>query len=955
MIARDPRASFASSANRDSMASSIFSTSHLQRISTISSAGTRFSMRQSSVDSDPMTSASPWTPERQKYNLDSSKRYCCTFCEASFELKNDWKMHELDYHDEKDKFVCSRCQAVFSQAPLLASHYQESHHLEQSAPLEDDNFGFSAPRSAWGCGFCAAPMQSRSEYLEHVGNHYEEGMMRHQWQHSLVIKGLLHQPELEAAWGRLVLTKEGVEEENLHFHWDPSRTGRSFASTNDTSPPRLQDRLEYLAFNLLDPMSVAMAAYELAEISKPPFRDREEKLQQSPIPRVTGHELRMRQETQWLAINTSASATFGSVSKSNAPLPPPAIAPSSTPLLSPPAFSSRMTGKPSLCGKTALNTVLASIKESKASSSALSSISSIHQPTTAMQDSKSRAPRPGELRRIDSERSLHTVKSDFDALRSSGSALRSFRETASRNPDLRDRLPLSEALLELAPETTQIRKGWLMVTEPKAPSSIRSSSNSSIVSTRTMDRSQGFDGSESDLESDGSFSEPDDSWLLLDDGRPMPANLKVWSKVRQSSTDELMERLWIRYNHDWDFLIRVAYGGDSKGNSPRGEPPNRVQKARSSSARGPLGGRSLRPNAGFPFEDDEDDDDDPERSRPPSAQSKRRSISPKRFACPFRKHDPRTYNLHDHEVCTVKNWPTIPRLKEHLYRRHYRIHCQRCKETFRDTKDLASHEMMPEGCLVSNIPPPGDITTYQEKQLKSRKHTARHQSDEEKWTEIYKLLFPDDDIVPSPYPEYTDDLGHLSPEAHNKLDFQHYLLTSLPRLFHQTAEEHAGRHMQALDVLPMESIPKIIDDSLHRAFRAWESQGRNVPAYFSPTFSVSENGSGAPPSPWGQPEPSQNSNKTYAPTPSAYGNLQAPPPPPPTGYEWGHYTQNQHPLFSVDPPPSESFVNDSMFVGGGPVTQAPTSHYPGFGNSNGMGGMFDNSEDSVVFEQSFFG
>lgn len=87
--------------------------------------------------------------------------------------------------------------------------------------------------------------------------------------------------------------------------------------------------------------------------------------------------------------------------------------------------------------------------------------------------------------------------------------------------------------------------------------------------------------------------------------------------------------------------------------------------------------------------------------------------------------------------------------REHLYRRHYTTHCQRCKQTFNDARELAEHEMSVVGCEVLDITPPGDITTYQEKQLKSRKHTTRRQSDKEKWDDIYRLLFPNEEI-PSP-------------------------------------------------------------------------------------------------------------------------------------------------------------------------------------------------------------
>ena len=59
------------------------------------------------------------------------------------------------------------------------------------------------------------------------------------------------------------------------------------------------------------------------------------------------------------------------------------------------------------------------------------------------------------------------------------------------------------------------------------------------------------------------------------------------------------------------------------------------------------------------------------------------------------------------------------------------------------------HEMSVVSCEVLDVAPPCEISTYQERLLKSKKHTSRKQSDEEKWRDIYRILFPDEDI-PSP-------------------------------------------------------------------------------------------------------------------------------------------------------------------------------------------------------------
>lgn len=87
--------------------------------------------------------------------------------------------------------------------------------------------------------------------------------------------------------------------------------------------------------------------------------------------------------------------------------------------------------------------------------------------------------------------------------------------------------------------------------------------------------------------------------------------------------------------------------------------------------------------------------------------------------------------------------------REHLYRRHYKIHCQRCKKLFRNDRALDEHEMSFVGCEVLSRHSPCDMTTHQHKQLRMKKHTSRRQTDEEKWTDIYRLLFPNEQ-VPSP-------------------------------------------------------------------------------------------------------------------------------------------------------------------------------------------------------------
>ena len=374
--------------------------------------------------------------------------------------------------------------------------------------------------------------------------------------------------------------------------------------------------------------------------------------------------------------------------------------------------------------------------------------------------------KPTGLRRIESSRTL--------ALPTNNGLAKTLERPVIKFPP---QIPSSDAPPNPIRRTAELHSRSLGIQEDSSPagsklkalsplsvnaeSSVRPHASSSTLSTHTRDGSQGFGDSTSEVNSDDSVSEPD-SWLEVDG---IPRATKVWKSAFQRHVDQGMARLWARYNRDLDLLITQCVGDRNGDSAQFRESSGRVRKG-ASSRHAPS--KSLRPSGRLPAQEDEDDDDEAEGYRPPSSMSKRSLESAKRFACPFRKHDPLTYNIYDHEVCAIRSWLTISRLKyvpppmtstdlanagkpnrEHLYRRHYTTHCQRCKQIFSDARELAEHEMSVVGCEVLDIIPPGDITTYQEKQLKSRKHTTRRQSDKEKWDDIYRLLFPNEEI-PSP-------------------------------------------------------------------------------------------------------------------------------------------------------------------------------------------------------------
>jgi hypothetical protein len=90
--------------------------------------------------------------------------------------------------------------------------------------------------------------------------------------------------------------------------------------------------------------------------------------------------------------------------------------------------------------------------------------------------------------------------------------------------------------------------------------------------------------------------------------------------------------------------------------------------------------------------------------------------------------------------------------REHIYRKHQALsYCKRCWRVFQKADDLESHETLPKSeiCETSEGQPPEGITPKLMKELKSKARSWPGQTEEDKWREIYKKLFPGTE-VPSP-------------------------------------------------------------------------------------------------------------------------------------------------------------------------------------------------------------
>jgi hypothetical protein len=91
------------------------------------------------------------------------------------------------------------------------------------------------------------------------------------------------------------------------------------------------------------------------------------------------------------------------------------------------------------------------------------------------------------------------------------------------------------------------------------------------------------------------------------------------------------------------------------------------------------------------------------------------------------------------------------RLKQHIYRQHrIPVYCPRCKQNFKDEQSLEEHltqSLVREVVSKDNVPE--GFNAKQEMMLHKKEHKP-NESQEQKWIAIYRILFPDDQDIPSP-------------------------------------------------------------------------------------------------------------------------------------------------------------------------------------------------------------
>ncbi|KAF4448882.1 hypothetical protein F53441_7770 [Fusarium austroafricanum] len=209
-----------------------------------------------------------------------------------------------------------------------------------------------------------------------------------------------------------------------------------------------------------------------------------------------------------------------------------------------------------------------------------------------------------------------------------------------------------------------------------------------------------------------------------------------------------------------------------------------------------------------------------------------------RYVCPFFKHDRDRYKTSQWKSCCWPGWVSAHRVKEHLYRRHMlpKFRCNRCRQGFKSAYNLNEHQRADTICPRRSEEPEEGIDEEQERLLRVRKRKngkSRYIGEAEKWAGMYKILFPHDDPIPSPYAE----LCPLQPEQDmeqpgaNMLDsFENFARREFSRRMRPRAERLIdGILEQSLTSQTITNVASNVLQGIMQSFRAGQNQEARQP------------------------------------------------------------------------------------------------------------------------------
>ncbi|KAH7117684.1 hypothetical protein B0J11DRAFT_89705 [Dendryphion nanum] len=276
-------------------------------------------------------------------------------------------------------------------------------------------------------------------------------------------------------------------------------------------------------------------------------------------------------------------------------------------------------------------------------------------------------------------------------------------------------------------------------------------------------------------------------YSITDDSEDELANMEspILSKATIKTIDLIMRKIEI--NLRYAAYLQHAGGAQSSGRRQgSGSGATSSRRGSTQGLGGNQGGKRKGRNGAddgslHPDDGDQDEDGPSKRRRVSIATTDESEASGPRFACPFFKHDPMKYR--NRRTCPGPGWPSVHRMKEHLYRSHAQpIYCPRCYTMFDADADLTMHlRSDTDPCHMSNAQAIEGIDRNMEATL--RRRTTALRPEEDKWRDVYLILFPETEETDIPSPYYDSS----SPTEESRR-FRRELLQRIHRELVSTAE-----------------------------------------------------------------------------------------------------------------------------------------------------------------------
>ncbi|KAH0423023.1 hypothetical protein CcaCcLH18_12448 [Colletotrichum camelliae] len=234
--------------------------------------------------------------------------------------------------------------------------------------------------------------------------------------------------------------------------------------------------------------------------------------------------------------------------------------------------------------------------------------------------------------------------------------------------------------------------------------------------------------------------------------------------------------------------------------------------------------------------DDEDSDRAPDDKTPESKRRKFAEADKPKIACPFMKHSPTEFSAW--RTCIGPGFDGMNRMKEHLKRRHFMDHtCQRCGVQFGSNRTLQDHLRALQPCLLGDAQPgKGFLTSVQWADIQAKRGRS---SVEERWEEIYLIIFPkaEQESIPTPYFEAFEVSNNLTARL-NPEKFEVYLKAQLPpRVLLRLKED-----LDVFSEMVQQKLATIVQEELTETLKAYMRQngGDQLGNFGSPDVALVE-------------------------------------------------------------------------------------------------------------------